>query len=271
VFADFEDSFLYDGERQLKIRFNPKIGNIKTNLQESKVDTLGHKYPFFFRNSEINYKEFTISGLLSFLGDDNFFFINKDELKLDNELHRHDTNSIDELIDPVSNNIANERAFKLKVLNWLNNGKPKLFRSPHEGNFIVRLMKVTLNPENKLGRLLHSFNCTAYEIDECNYTNLQKYDFLTITHNVDLQYLSWKTIHFKKDNNGYLSYPINTVLNDKPTNQVKFIDMRPGQMIKLVFENGKTEIIVIGPTGSYALDSKHTIAEISLLESNLTY
>jgi hypothetical protein len=47
--------------------------------------------------------------------------------------------------------------------------------------------------------------------------------------------------------------------------------MRPGQMVKLVFENGRTEIIVIGATGSYSLDSKHTIAEISLLESNLRY
>ena len=271
VFADFEDSFLYDGERQLKIRYNPKLGNIKTNLQESKIDTMGHKYPFFFRNGEINYKEFTIAGLLSFLGDENFFFINKNDLKLNDELHRHDTHSMDKLIDPVSNNIANERIFKTQVLDWLNNGKPKLFRSPHEGNFIVRLMKVTLNPENKLGRLLHSFNCTAYEIDKYNYDNLQKYNFVTITHNQDLQYLSWKTIYFKRDENGYLSYPINKVLNDSPTNQVKFIDMRPGQMVKLVFENGKTEIIVIGPTGSYALDSKHTIAEISLLESNLKY
>jgi hypothetical protein len=186
VFADFEDSFLYDGERQLKIRYNPKLGNIKTNLQESKVDTMGHKYPFFFRNSEVNYKEFTIAGLLSFLGDENFFFINRNDLKLNDELHRHDTHSMDKLIDPVSNNIANERIFKTQVLDWLNNGKPKLFRSPHEGNFIVRLMKVTLNPENKLGRLLHSFNCTAYEIDKYNYDNLQKYNFVTITHNQDL-------------------------------------------------------------------------------------
>jgi hypothetical protein len=74
IFSDFEDAFLYDGERQLKIRYNPKLGNIKTNLSEPKVDTIGYKYPFFFRNSEVNYKEFTISGLLSFLGDEKFFY-----------------------------------------------------------------------------------------------------------------------------------------------------------------------------------------------------
>jgi hypothetical protein len=123
IFSDFEDAFLYDGERQLKIRYNPKLGNIKTNLSESKVDTIGYKYPFFFRNSEINYKEFTISGLLSFLGDEKFFFISKDELNLSNEPHRHGTYADENInTDPVSENIARERLFKRKVLDWLNDG-----------------------------------------------------------------------------------------------------------------------------------------------------
>jgi hypothetical protein len=33
-------------------------------------------------------------------------------------------------------------------MNWLNNGKPKLFRSPSEGNYIVRLMSVSLTPNS---------------------------------------------------------------------------------------------------------------------------
>jgi len=33
--------FLYDGEKQLKIRFNPKVGSFKINIPESKTDTLG--------------------------------------------------------------------------------------------------------------------------------------------------------------------------------------------------------------------------------------
>lgn len=276
VFSDFEDAFLYDGERQLKIRFDPKLGNIKTNLAETKVDTLGYKYPFFFRNSEINYKEFTIAGLLSFLGDEKFFFISKDELNLGNEPHRHGTYANENLnTDPVSENIARERLFKRKALDWLNDGQPKLFRSPHEGNFIVRLMKVTLNPENKLGRLLHTFSGTAYEVADYNYDNLINYNFVNIIDNSDIKFLNWRTIKFstteKKGNNNYVVYPINTVLNHAPTNSIKFVDMRPGQMVKLVFEDGRTEIIVIGSTGSYSLESKHTITEISLLESNLKY
>jgi hypothetical protein len=43
-------------------------------------------------------------------------------------------------------NFYNERLFKMEVMNWLNNGKPKLFRSPGEGNYIVYLMNTSLAP-----------------------------------------------------------------------------------------------------------------------------
>jgi hypothetical protein len=41
---------------------------------ESKLDTLGSKYPFFFRNGNAAYKEFPISALISMISDDNEFF-----------------------------------------------------------------------------------------------------------------------------------------------------------------------------------------------------
>ena len=69
-------------------------------------------------------------------------------------------------------NYAAEREFKLAVLNWLNNGKPKYFRSPAEGNYVVRLMNVSLSPDDALGRLIHTFSCTAYECDSVDYDNL---------------------------------------------------------------------------------------------------
>jgi hypothetical protein len=49
------------------------------------------------------------------------------------------------------------------------NGEKKLFKSPGEGNFIVRLMNVTLSPDDTLNRMLHTFNCNAYEIADFNY------------------------------------------------------------------------------------------------------
>jgi hypothetical protein len=72
---DFEDMFLTDDSRQLKIRFNPKITSFKNTILESKMDTLGGKYPFFFRNGNVKYKEFPISGLISMLSDEDSEFM----------------------------------------------------------------------------------------------------------------------------------------------------------------------------------------------------
>ena len=66
----------------------------------------------------------------------------------------------------------------MEVLEWLNNGEPKIFRSPTEGNFIVRIMNVSLAPNDTLGRMLHNLSCTAYEIAEWNFANLIKYNLV---------------------------------------------------------------------------------------------
>jgi len=58
--------FLFDGTRQLKIQYNPKVSSFKNDILESKIDTIGSKYPFFFRNGHVHYKEFPISGLISY-------------------------------------------------------------------------------------------------------------------------------------------------------------------------------------------------------------
>ena len=53
VVGDFEDAFLFDGSKQLKMRFNPKVSSFKNTLLEQKVDTIGGKSPFIFRNNNI--------------------------------------------------------------------------------------------------------------------------------------------------------------------------------------------------------------------------
>lgn len=154
----FEDIFLYDGNRQLRVRFNPKVSSFKNTIQETKKITLGYKFPFVLRNGISNYKEFPISGLISYLMDNDEYFITKTEL-----LNSQDE-SFKETTDPTDENITLERRFKLAALKWLSNGEEKLFRSPYEGNYIVRLMDVSLSPEDTLGRMLHSFSCTAVEV-----------------------------------------------------------------------------------------------------------
>lgn len=164
IFCDFEDMFLYDGERLLKIKYNPRVSSFKTVLSESKINTIGDKFPFVFKNGNINYKEFSISGLISYLIDD-------EELFLKQNRENNSTN-----LDSI--NITYERLFKMEVLEWLNNGNIKLFRSPTEGNFIIRLLNVSLQPNDTLGRMLHTFNSTAIEMADFTIDNLLNLNLL---------------------------------------------------------------------------------------------
>ena len=192
VEADFEDMFLFDGKLQLKIRFNPKVSSFKINRQEQKIDTIGSKFPFIFRNGIVEYREFPISGLISYLSDNNQLFFNKED---DLEILPWDTSERPgtpandntswqrvQTLDSVGYNMRAERRFKMKLLEWLNNGKIKLFRSPAEGNYLVRLMNSSLTPEDKLGRMLHTFSSTAYEVEEMSYENLISLHLLDVDH-----------------------------------------------------------------------------------------
>ena len=50
LMIEFEDIFLLAEGRQLKIKFDPQIQSFQKTISESKVDTLGSKYPFIKRN-----------------------------------------------------------------------------------------------------------------------------------------------------------------------------------------------------------------------------
>lgn len=201
VFADFEDMFLWDGKRQIRIRYNPKVSSFKTNHLEQKIDTIGNKYPFFFRNGIVEYKEFPIAGLISYLVDDDEMFLNHkedlniilgqniyrkmgtpiDQSKYDTTINGKEKKSweVSQTLDSLGYNIRAERVFKLKLLEWLGNGEIKMFKSATEGNYLVRLLNVSLTPEDKLGRMLHSFSATAYEIEKLTYENLINLNFIS--------------------------------------------------------------------------------------------
>ena len=84
----------------------------------------------------------------------------------------------------------------MKVLEFLNDGKPKLFRSPGEGNYIVRLMNSSLSPDDKLSRMIHTFSTTATEIDEFNYQKLNEYNLIS-AQEPDTKQLRWKTVNIR--------------------------------------------------------------------------
>lgn len=178
----FEYSFLYDGERQLKIKFDSNVSSIKEVVSETKKTTLGSQYPFIFRNGVLRYKEFPINGTLSYLSDSDELFISRKELLHDEMFKKNkskyltiglvdDTNQTDE-------NITAERNFAMSALSWLNNGKIKLFKSPQEGNFIVKCMNTQLAPLNNTNRMIHTFSTTASEVQPFSVDALIKYEFV---------------------------------------------------------------------------------------------
>ena len=61
----------------------------------------------------------------------------------------------------------------MSVLEFLTDGKPKLFKSPEEGNYIVYLMSSSLSPNDTVGRMLHTFSATAVEIEKYNINGLR--------------------------------------------------------------------------------------------------
>ena len=244
IYSTFEDAFLWDGERQLKLRFDPKVSSFKTTMQESKLDTIGGQYPVFFRNGRMAYKEFPINGLISYHMDDNGRFMTA---SIENE-SRDQTPSADESqvlhSTSLSNeNIALERQFKLEVLNWLNNGKPKLFRSGPEGNYLVRLMNVSLAPNDTLGRMIHSFSSTAYEIADCSLNSLLKHTLAKLDEKLVDE--TQHTIIEQITQSGMLMLP-NAIV-------ARIVNTEPGTTLTFTYKNGDSHSASIGITGFYQI------------------
>lgn len=347
VKVDFEHIFLFDGERQLKVAYNPKVSSFKKTVLESKVDTIGSKYPYIFRNGNVGYKEFPISGLISLLTDENELFFGNDFEEITNDRENlqgiytkvsskisyeqynnyYDTyyvvpdkewldkngkafiregikyysfwfipfskwykeqgksndwitiqSTLNTLITKgylfedtqhqkrknlslnnqkttnlTAENYYNERNFKLEVLNWLTNGEPKLFRSPAEGNYLVRLLNTSLSPEDTLGRMLHTFSCTAYEIGEASYKVLEDYGIIT-TEAPSTKQLKLESVDLTTAAN-------NVNLLRYSATSIRVEGMAPGD--KFIVNNGDNNIsVVIGPTGSYNIEPRNDI-EIS--------
>lgn len=245
VDSDFEDSFLFDGDKQLKIRFNPKVSSFKRDILETKTDTIGSQFPFFSRNGRVNYREFNLSGLISYQMDNAEQFMPKETLGITQNL----TNLVRE-------NLYAERIFKNAVLDWLTDGKPKMLKTPAEGNFIVRLMNTSLSPTDSLGRMLHTFSCSAYEIADFTMENLEYYNLID-TSEIKLSKSKYLSVDIHEevmkiidDEDKIMNQPI--LLNLYNALSVRFEGVTPGTMIGLTLKKTNNEQkIWIGSSGTF--------------------
>lgn len=184
ILAIFEDMFLNANNKQLRIRYNPTVTSLKQNVADARSETLGSKYPFIRRNGYINYRQLSISGLITFFDDQNKIFTSKEELygKDTAALYKdyNEENEINQYNDYIF-----ERDFREQVIQFLYEDNVKLLRTLTEGNVLVKLMNISLSPQIPLGRYIYSFSADAYEIAECTLINYISFNiFSTVDTNL---------------------------------------------------------------------------------------
>ena len=109
-----------------------------------------------------------------------------------------------------------------------NENKYKLFKSPTEGNFIVYLTNISLQPNTTLNRFLYTFSATASEVMENTIENLQQFNIQNFgSYNTESTFTdtSFGQLNdnyigiYSKDESGQY-----TIENDNPTNLINEIE-----------------------------------------------
>ena len=176
VMIVFDHMYLNAENEQLNIKFNPQISSFKYVVSESVTTTIGSKYPFVKRNGYTYYRQFPISGLISCLSDLDGLMTTKEEIYQDTLELYNEYNEKNRIT--ILNDYTYERNFREKVMEFLYKDNIKLFRSPTEGNILVKITDINFTPNQTLGRMLYTFSCTANEIadftmENCNLYNIQ--------------------------------------------------------------------------------------------------
>lgn len=204
VFVDFEHVHI-EGNKNNRYQFkhDVDISSFQYTVVESKTDTLGGKYPFIRRNGDSYYKQFPISGIITHFNENDY----PDEYMGDNIMKTASNSNGEEPLKDYFNKrieerVANksidlkkkfdnyyyknhslngytdyllEREYRNDAINYLYENKVRLFRSATEGNILVKLMNITLTPNEQLDRRVYSMQCTAFEVDDFSIENCIKY------------------------------------------------------------------------------------------------
>lgn len=208
--VDFQYNYILGTKGHIRLMYDNTIQSFKKNVLQNKQNTLGGKYPTITKNGYAYYTEFQVEGLISieqeitdyadasgfkfksgdrFIGADKICF---SAYSKDNYFHRGD--GLDEVGDVFTyqinsleniNNLTDdyyfvERKYREIIIDFLNDGEYKLYKSPTEGNILVVLTDVSLTPKEELGRLVYSFSATAIEVEEPSLKNLNEFNLINI-------------------------------------------------------------------------------------------
>jgi hypothetical protein len=71
---DSDRIFLVNSDGQLSISFNSQVSSVRYNIQESKTETLGSRFPWIRRNAAVRYRSFSLGATISY-NDNNENFL----------------------------------------------------------------------------------------------------------------------------------------------------------------------------------------------------
>jgi hypothetical protein len=203
---DSEHLYLIDKNSMFKLSLNPSITNYKYVVQESITNTLGSAFPFVRRSGDTKYRQFNLGGTIYGYGEQDGIFLNRNTIS--NLISRSffDRYKQKNRIMPWNDYIF-EKQYRDKAIEFLMDGKPKIFKSFTEGNMIVTLTAVSFTPNKQLANNVYDFTATVTEIAEFTPENCKKYncyesDIDKITTETDY-YLVVEDIY--KDENGMFS------------------------------------------------------------------
>lgn len=174
VISVFDNAFLTGQGVQLCVKFNPNISGYKYNVADNVLTTLGGQYPYITRNSNMNYRSFTLSGTIAYEMDAEHQFSSRSAIYGD-WIDVYGSYFVNHYFNQQNDRIT-QRKFRELVLDYLYNDTPKLFRSTPEGNILVRITDVNLTPNQQLARMIYDFSCTVTEIGDASIDNLKLYN-----------------------------------------------------------------------------------------------
>lgn len=173
ILSIFDHAFLTGEGTQLCVKFNPNLTNMKINVSDNSVNTVGGQYPIISRNGNMYYRSFTLSGTIAYEMDAEHQFATRSSI-YGEWISVYGSYFVNRYINQYNDRIT-QREFRELVIAYLYSDQPKLFRSTPEGNILVRLTDINLTPNTQLGRMIYDFSCTATEIGDCSIDNYKLY------------------------------------------------------------------------------------------------
>lgn len=139
IYTEFKGIWIIGDKNAQQLIYNTEISEIKSNISQNIVTTLGSRYPFLIKNGSINYREFTVQGKL----------VSKETAK-------------GQGIDKYE-----EKKLRNTIMKFLEDGKPKIIKD-NSGNYILCQIvdSPILKPINDLNRSIYDISFNVVEIGD---------------------------------------------------------------------------------------------------------